>query len=110
MKYHLIIKGADTDVKGICEAHKEIEKYAYILHDNEFLAFPHYHVFLECCNSPVREHDIRLWFNRLCGIQKIAVSIQVELNYMLHSRDVLYHPYDIVANFDIMPYLNGSEE
>ena len=50
MKFHLVIGGADTDVKGICEAHKAIKKYAFILHDEDPLIKPHFHVFVDVHN------------------------------------------------------------
>ncbi len=114
MNYHLVIRGIDTDVKGICEAHKAIKKYAYILHDKDPEIKPHYHLFLETFDIfdgvKVYLEEIADWF----GIPLVCIDrgypILIELNYMLHSRKVLlYRSSDIVANFDIMPYLNGSE-
>ena len=102
-------------VGDILREHKVIKKYAYILHDKDPEIKPHYHLFLDVFNIydclNVYLEEIAEWFDIPSVYIDRGYPIRIELNYMLQSRKLmLYQPSDIVANFDIMPYLNGSEE
>lgn len=84
----------------ICATHKEISKWAYILHeDNE--DFPHYHVLLKTKGS-VDESEIRRWFNVRLPITRRYTIPELICYFLKTDSDGSKYTFrDIISNFNV---------
>ena len=93
-------------LQDILRKYRTIKQWAYILHDKDKDASPHYHIYINFGQQTVDRKDVAAWF----GIPDQFVN-KVEgrktdmLMYLTHSNESQQHKHqyefsEVVANFD----------
>ena len=102
-------------IQDTLRRYRTIKKWAYILHDKDKDASPHYHIYLNFGKSGVDSKLVADWF----GLQESQVN-RIEgratdmLQYLTHSNDSQKHKYqyspsEVVANFDFEGEIEKSK-
>lgn len=97
-------------VEDTLKKYKTIKQWAYILHDKDLGASPHYHIYLNFGNSSVDSKVVADWFGlQESQIEKVKGRKTDALLYLTHGNDsqknkYQYSPDEVHANFDF-----GSE-
>lgn len=95
-----------SPLQDILRKYRTIKQFAFILHDKDKDASPHYHIYINFGQQTVDSKDVAGWF----GIPEQFVN-KVEgrktdmLMYLTHSNDSQQHKHqydfsEVVANFD----------
>ncbi len=102
-------------IQDVLRRYRTIKKWAYILHDKDKDASPHYHIYINFGKSGVDSKLVAQWF----GLQESQVNrIQGRatdmLQYLTHSNPSQRHKYqyspsEVVANFDFEAEIEKSK-
>ena len=93
-------------LQDILKRYKTIKKWAYILHDKDKDATPHYDIYLNFGDTGVESSEVAKWFGlQESQIEKVKGRAQDMLLYLIHGNDSQRHKYqyspdEVVANFD----------
>lgn len=102
-------------IQDILRRYRTIKKWAYILHDKDSDASPHYHIYVNFGTSGVDSKLVAEWF----GLQESQVNRVIGrttdmLQYLTHSNESQknkhqYAPSEVVANFDFESEIEKSK-
>lgn len=93
-------------LQDILKRYKTIKKWAYILHDKDKDASPHYDIYVNFDNTGVDSAEVAKWFGlQESQVEKVKGRAQDMLLYLIHGNDSQRHkhqysPDEVVANFD----------
>ncbi len=93
-------------LQDILKRYKTIKKWAYILHDKDKDATPHYDIYINFGDTGVDTSLVAKWFGlQESQIEKVKGRAQDMLLYLIHGNDSQKHKYqyspdEVVANFD----------
>ncbi|MBO5927838.1 MAG: hypothetical protein J6Q32_03195 [Clostridia bacterium] len=93
-------------LQDILKRYKTIKKWAYILHDKDKDASPHYDIYLNFGDTGVESSEVAKWFGlQESQIEKVHGRAQDMLLYLIHGNDSRRHKYqyspdEVIANFD----------
>ncbi len=93
-------------LQDILKRYKTIKKWAYILHDKDKDATPHYDIYLNFGDTGVDSKEVAKWFGlQESQVEKVKGRAQDMLLYLIHGNDSQRHKYqyspdEVVANFD----------
>lgn len=93
-------------LQDILKRYKTIKKWAYILHDKDKDATPHYDIYLNFGDTGVESKEVAKWFGlQESQVEKVKGRAQDMLLYLIHGNDSQKHKYqyspdEVVANFD----------
>lgn len=93
-------------LQDILKRYKTIKKWAYILHDKDKDATPHYDIYLNFGDTGVESSEVAKWFGlQESQVEKVKGRAQDMLLYLIHGNDSQRHKYqyspdEVVANFD----------
>lgn len=93
-------------LQDILKRYKTIKKWAYILHDKDKDATPHYDIYLNFGDTGVDSAEVAKWFGlQESQVEKVKGRAQDMLLYLIHGNDSQRHKYqyspdEVVANFD----------
>lgn len=93
-------------LQDILRSHRTIKQWAYILHDKDKDASPHFHIYVNFGKTGVDSKDVATWFGISENfINKVEGRKTDMLMYLTHSNDGQQHKYqydfsEVVANFD----------
>ncbi len=93
-------------LQDILKRYKTIKKWAYILHDKDKDATPHYDIYLNFGETGVDSKEVAKWFGlQESQIEKVKGRAQDMLLYLIHGNDSQRHKYqyspdEVIANFD----------
>lgn len=93
-------------LQDILKRYKTIKKWAYILHDKDKDATPHYDIYLNFGDTGVESSEVAKWFGlQESQIEKVKGRAQDMLLYLIHGNDSQRHKYqyspdEVTANFD----------
>ncbi|MBE5744363.1 MAG: hypothetical protein E7358_06635 [Clostridiales bacterium] len=93
-------------LQDILKRYKTIKKWAYILHDKDKDASPHYDIYLNFGDTGVESSEVAKWFGlQESQVEKVKGRAQDMLLYLIHGNDSQRHKYqyspdEVVANFD----------
>ena len=93
-------------LQDILKRYQTIKKWAYILHDKDKDASPHYHIYVNFGNSSVESKLVAEWFGIAENyVEKVKGRSQDMLLYLIHGNDsqcdkYQYSPDEVVSNFD----------
>lgn len=102
-------------IQDILRRYRTIKKWAYILHDKDKDASPHYHIYLNFGKSGVDSKLVAEWFGlQESQINRIQGRATDMLQYLTHSNDsqrhkFQYSPSEVVANFDFEEEIKKSK-
>ena len=102
-------------IGDILRRYRTIKKYAYILHDKDADASPHYHIYLNFGKSGVDSKIVAEWFGlQESQVNKINGRATDMLQYLTHSNPSQAHKYqyspsEVVANFDFEAEIEKSK-
>ncbi len=102
-------------IQDTLRRYRTIKKWAYILHDKDQGASPHYHIYLNFGNSGVDSKLVAEWFGlQESQVNKIIGRSTDMLQYLTHSNDsqknkYQYSPSEVVANFDFEAEIEKSK-
>ncbi len=109
------VKYFDCKIQDVIKAHSTIKKWAYIAHDKDLDAEPHYHIYLNFGNSGVDTKLVAEWFGQEERfINKVKGRSSDILLYLIHGNDTQKHKYqyspsEVVANFDYSTELTNAK-
>lgn len=105
----------------ICNDHKSIKYYAFILHDKDILEDGkpkplHYHIVIDTGNTPTQKPNIAKWFGVV--LERVWISdkrnrLLNSLQYLTHEKVPSKYPYsddNVVSNFDFREFINTKEK
>ena len=93
-------------LQDILKRYKTIKKWAYILHDKDKDATPHYDIYLNFGETGVDSKEVAKWFGlQESQVEKVKGRAQDMLLYLIHGNDSQRHKYqyspdEVIANFD----------
>ncbi len=93
-------------LQDILKRYKTIKKWAYILHDKDKDASPHYHIYVNFGNCSVESSLVADWFGVSENyVEKIHGRSHDMLLYLIHGNDTQcdkyqYSPDEVISNFD----------
>ena len=102
-------------IGDILRRYKTIKKYAYILHDKDADASPHYHIYVNFGKSGVDSKIVAQWFGiQESQIERIKGRATDMLLYLTHGQPSQKHKYqyspsEVVANFDFEAEIEKSK-
>lgn len=102
-------------LQDILKKYKTIKKWAYILHDKDKDATPHFHIYINFGNSSVESKVVAEWFGVSENyIEKVHGRSQDMLLYLIHGNDTQcdkyqYSPDEVVSNFDFKSEIAKSK-
>lgn len=102
-------------IQDILKRYRTIKKWAYILHDKDQDASPHYHIYLNFGKSCVNSKLVAEWFGlQESQVNKVMGRATDMLQYLTHSNDSQknkhqYSPSEVVANFDFESEIERSK-
>ena len=104
-----------SPLQDILRNHRTIKQWAYILHDKDKDATPHYHIYVNFGSTGVDSKDVAAWFGISENfINKVEGRKTDMLMYLTHSNESQRHkhPYDfseVTANFDFKSEIEQSK-
>ena len=102
-------------IQDTLRRYRTIKKWAYILHDKDKDASPHYHIYVNFGTSGVDSKLVAEWFGlQESQINRIQGRSTDMLMYLTHSNDSQKHkhqysPSEVVANFDFESEIEKSK-
>lgn len=102
-------------IQDTIKAHTTIKKWAYILHDKDSDASPHYHIYLNFGNSGVDTKQVAEWFGlQESQVNKVKGRASDILLYLTHGNDsqqnkYQYSPTEVHANFDFQTAIKNAK-
>ncbi len=102
-------------LQDILKRYKTIKKWAYILHDKDKDATPHYDIYINFGDTGVESSEVAKWFGlQESQIEKVKGRAQDMLLYLIHGNDSQRHKYqyspdEVVANFDFKSELAKAQ-
>lgn len=102
-------------LQDILKRYKTIKKWAYILHDKDKDASPHYDIYINFGDTGVESSEVAKWFGlQESQIEKVKGRAQDMLLYLIHGNDSQRHKYqyspdEVVANFDFKSELAKAQ-
>ena len=102
-------------IQDVLRRYQTIKKWAYILHDKDVDASPHYHIYLNFGSSGVDSKLVAQWFGlQESQVNKIKGRATDMLQYLTHSNEsqknkYQYSPSEVVANFDFESEIERSK-
>ena len=96
----------NVNLKDLLDSHKQISKYAYILHNDEGIV-PHYHIYLRCEKHQVTVNDVAKWLDIDSGFVHIVKShLSNVLKYFLQELPTQKRKYsvnELITNINPFP-------
>ena len=102
-------------IGDILRRYKTIKKYAYILHDKDADASPHYHIYVNFGKSGVDSKIVAQWFGvQESCVERIKGRATDMLLYLTHGQESQKHKYqyspsEVIANFDFEAEIEKSK-
>ena len=100
-------------IQDIIKRYTTIKHWAYVLHDKDRDASPHYHIYLNFGKSGVDTKRIAEWFGlQESQVNRIKGRKTDMLEYLTHANQpnkFQYSPNEVVANFDFQEEIRKSK-
>lgn len=106
-------------IREILDKHTVVKQYAIILHDRDVNedgtpVKPHFYIYINFGKSSVSRTDVARWFGvRETLVENVKTNKRKAIRYAIHLDQPEKHQYnkdEIVANFDITPFLTDEKK